>query len=121
MDQFFSSRTNLRTTPMAAASLTAPILMESFERLPPCSAPTYGVNCRRIQSHGTVVDDIRRRHSAISRGAVGPEGWLSERRRQQHRHRTTTPCCVPCSTPLLANVGFTPARALAYIREGKRT
>ncbi|HTK34046.1 MAG TPA: alkene reductase [Caulobacteraceae bacterium] len=123
MDQFFSSRTNRRTDAYGGDVVNrCRILMETFEAV----APVFGADLTGIKlspefnRHGTVVDDNPQETFSHLATALSDlkAGYLNvaDNSIDTDYHALLRPLFDGL---YIANVGFTPARAQAYIREGK--
>jgi N-ethylmaleimide reductase len=123
MEQFFSSRTNRRTDRYGGgvANRTR-ILFEVFEAV----APVFGADLTGVKispefnKHDTVVDDHPTEtfsHIARTLSQFGPAYLnVANNSLSVDYHALLRPLFAGV---YIANVGFTPERALSYVREGK--
>jgi len=123
MEQFFSARTNQRTDRYGGSvENRCRLLLEVFEAV----APVFGRDLSGIKlspefnKHGVVVDDDPRATYDWLARALSDQRVaylnVADNSRSTDYHAILRPLFRGV---YIANVGFTPARAQAYIREGK--
>jgi N-ethylmaleimide reductase len=123
MEQFFSSRTNRRMDVYGGGVANrCRILLETFEAV----APVFGAELTGVKlspefnRHGFVVDDDPQETFSYLAGALSgvKAGYLNvaDNSLDTDYHALLRPLFEGL---YIANVGFTPERAIAYLRDGK--
>jgi N-ethylmaleimide reductase len=123
MEQFFSARTNRRTDRYGGGvENRCRILLEVFEAV----SPVFGRALTGIKlspefnKHGFVIDDEPHLTYGWLAGALSGQGAaylnVADNSKETDYHAILRPLFRGL---YIANVGFTPARAQAYIREGR--
>ncbi|HTI65987.1 MAG TPA: alkene reductase [Caulobacteraceae bacterium] len=123
MEQFFSSRTNRRTDRYGGSVANrCRILLEAYEAV----APVFGRDLTGVKispefnKYGTVVDDNPQETFGYIAGALSDQDAVylnvADNSIETDYHALLRPLFRGL---YIANVGFTPERAQAYIRDGK--